>query len=70
MSLIMTASATFNTLGAETVCHPWNCGAASPLHVYQHCSFGHAARRPDGELIKDLLLPTPNARGVDELEAD
>ncbi len=21
--------------------------------------FGHAARRPDGELIKDLLLPTP-----------
>ncbi len=21
--------------------------------------FGHAARRPEGELIKDLLLPTP-----------
>ncbi len=21
--------------------------------------FGHVARRPDGELIKDLLLPTP-----------
>ncbi len=21
--------------------------------------FGHAARRPDGELIKDLFLPTP-----------
>ncbi len=26
--------------------------------------FGHAARRPDGELIKDPLLPTP-AKGVD-----
>ncbi len=22
--------------------------------------FGHAARRPEGELIKDLLLPTPH----------
>ncbi len=27
--------------------------------------FGHAARRPEGELIKDLLL----VRGADELEA-
>ncbi len=32
--------------------------------------FDHAARRPEGELIKDLLLPTPPlARGADELEA-
>ncbi len=23
--------------------------------------FGHAARRPDGELIKDLLRPTPSS---------
>ncbi len=64
MSLIRTASATFYTLGAEIVCHPWNCGAASALQVYQHCSFGHAARRPDGELIKDLLFPTPPAEDV------
>ncbi len=28
--------------------------------------FGHAVRRPEGELIKDLLLPQ---RGADELEA-
>ncbi len=25
--------------------------------------FGHAARRPNGERIKDLLPPTPPARG-------
>ncbi len=31
--------------------------------------FGHAARLPKGELIKDLLLPHRLARGVDELEA-
>ncbi len=58
MSLIRTASAAFYALGAEIARHLWNCGAASALQVYQHCSFGHAARLPDGELIKDLLLPT------------
>ncbi len=32
--------------------------------------FGHAARRPEGALIKDLLLPTPpRASCADELEA-
>ncbi len=30
--------------------------------------FGHAARRPDGELIKDILLPTPRRTWADELE--
>ncbi len=30
---------------------------------------GHTARRPDGEPIKDLLLPTPPRTYADELEA-
>ncbi len=34
-----------------------------------HRWFGHAVRRPEGELIKDLLLPKRLARGADELEA-
>ncbi len=38
------------------MCLPWNCVAVSVLQVYW---FGHVARRPEGELIKDLLLPTP-----------
>ncbi len=35
--------------------------AASPALLVQSSLrwFGHAARRPEGELIKDLLLPTP-----------
>ncbi len=57
----MTASAAFYALGAEIVCHPWNCVAASALQVYRHCfcTEGSATRCPEGELIKDLLLPTP-----------
>ncbi len=31
--------------------------------------FVHAARRPEDELIKDLLLPRRLARGAGELEA-
>ncbi len=34
----MTASAAFYAQGAETVCHPWNCDAASPLQAFRHCS--------------------------------
>ncbi len=34
----MTASAAFYALGAETVCHPWNCDAASPLQAFPHSS--------------------------------
>ncbi len=34
----MAASAAFYAQGAETVCHPWNCDAASPLQAFQHCS--------------------------------
>ncbi len=34
----MTASAAFYTWGAETLCHPWNCGTTSALKVYRHCS--------------------------------
>ncbi len=32
-------------------------------------SMGHVTGRSERELIKDLLLPTPPARGTDELEA-
>ncbi len=31
--------------------------------------FGHAARRPEGELIKTFSFPHRLARGADELEA-
>ncbi len=34
----MAASASFYALGAETVCHLWNCVAASALQAYRHCS--------------------------------
>ncbi len=34
---------------------------AAPLVQRRSRWFGHAARRPDGELIKDLLLPTRGA---------
>ncbi len=37
-SLTMTASAAFHAKGAETVCHPWNCIAASALQVDRCCS--------------------------------
>ncbi len=45
-----------------------NRGTASPARPYKHTSTarakwlrwcGHTARRPEGELIKDRLLPTP-----------
>ncbi len=45
------------------------------LYVYRHCSCKEvsAARRPDGELIKDLLLATPprtwRGRTGDQLKA-
>ncbi len=37
------------------------CRTSIPALLVQrrHRWFGHAARRPEGELIKDLLLPTP-----------
>ncbi len=40
-----------------TVCHPWNM----PVLLVQRRLhwIGHAARRIEGELIKDLLLPKP-----------
>ncbi len=34
----MAASAAFYAQGAETVCHPWNCDAASPLQAFRPCS--------------------------------
>ncbi len=44
------------------MCHPWNCLAASALQAYRHCSFKEDSAglfMLQGELIKDLLLPTP-----------
>ncbi len=38
MYLIMTESSGFYALGAENVCHPWNCVTASALQVCQYCS--------------------------------
>ncbi len=37
------------------------CLTSTPALLVQRMLrwFGHAARRPEGELIKDLLLPTP-----------
>ncbi len=59
----MTASAAFYELGAGSVCHPWNCITAPALPVTARAKkarlFGNTARRPEGELIKDLLLTTP-----------
>ncbi len=45
------------------------CLTSMPARLVQRSLpwFGHAARSPEGEVIKDLLLPTP--RGADELEA-
>ncbi len=37
------------------------CRTSFPVQLVQRrlSWFGHAVRRPEGELIKDLLLPTP-----------
>ncbi len=49
----MTASAAFYAQGAETVCHPWNCVAASVLQVYQH----NLCKEGSGSL--DMLQDVP-----------
>ncbi len=49
----MTASAAFYALGAETVYHPWNYAAASPLQAYRHCSC------KEGSADLDMQLDVP-----------
>ncbi len=34
----MSTSAAFHALGAEIVCHSWNCVAASTLQVNRQCT--------------------------------
>ncbi len=64
-SLTMTAPATFYTWGTK-IAYQWqNCGFASALRACRRKSskegfaeLGHAGRRPECGLIKDLLLST------------
>ncbi len=43
------------------LCHRLCLTSLPALHVQRRLRrFGHAARRPEGELINDLLLPTPH----------
>ena len=42
-----------------TLCHHLNLHPLAPVLLQRHLRwFGHAARRPEGELICDVLLPT------------
>ncbi len=52
-------SVAFYTWDAEIAQQRWNCGTASALPQRGLLWFSHAARRPDDELSRGLLLPTP-----------
>ncbi len=49
----MTPSTEFYAFGAEVACHPWNCGAASTLQVYRHCSCKEGSA--DLIMLQDVL---------------
>ncbi len=73
----MTASAAFYAKGAETVCHPWNCIAASALQAYRHCSCKEGSvglvMLQDVQKVscsRTFSFPHRFARGADELEAN
>ncbi len=72
----MTASAAFYEQGAETVCHPWNCVAASALQSYRQCSCKEGSADldmpqnvPKVSLSRAFSFPHRLARGAGELEA-
>ncbi len=60
----------------STVCHPWNCVAASALQAYRHCSGKEGSAGldmpqdvPKVSLSRTFSFPHRLARGADELEA-
>ncbi len=72
----MTASAAFYAQGAETVCHPWNCVAASVLQEYRHCSCKEGSAglvmpqgAPKASCSRTFSFLHRLARSADELEA-
>ncbi len=63
-------------LGTGTVCHPWNCVAASTLQAYRHCSCKEGSAVlympqdvPKVSLSSIFSFPHRLARGTDELGA-
>ncbi len=52
----MAASAAFYSQDAEVVCHLWNCGATSALHVHRHCS----CKNDSADLLMLQDVPTVN----------
>ncbi len=61
--LAMTACTAFGRSSEDIGCPWWNCSVAFVAHFCQQRRLhdnGYPTRRQDGELMRDLLLPSPH----------